>query len=197
MNLKPEQLKQNAAAMIAFAEGKPIEFQDRNGEWLRTGGLHSFLEYPHRPAPWTLPDPPAGHQWHRTDFTKADLPEGWRPLLLGEIEQREDQYLCWGTWESDPCRGGATTQDNKRRTRRPLPTEPKMVPWDAPEDVPGPVCWIRRKSNPSTIRLIVGISLCDICDSQEGEETWASLAARCEHSTDRKTWLPCTKPAQP
>lgn len=195
MNLTPEQLRQNAAAMIAYAEGKPVEWQEHGTHrWdidLQPSWDFGFALWRPKPA-WTLPDPPAGQQWHRTDWTEADLPEGWRPLMHGEYPDGNDEVFD-GEWRG--CRNLEVRNCSyyKTRTLRPLPTKPKLVPWDAPQDVPGPVCWIRRKSNPSTIRLIVGISLCDICDSQQGEETWASLAELCEHSTDRVTWKPCTK----
>lgn len=71
--------------------------------------------------------------------------------------------------------------------------EPVYRPWSKPEDVPGPVCWIRRDARYHGA-MIVGITddtiiTSDLCELVE--LTWAK-AAQNEHSTDRKTWHPCT-----
>jgi len=67
MKLTPEQLKQNAEAMIAFADGKPIQ-RFHNDQWsdynVAPGGNipYSFVERPMRPKPepktrpWSKPD---------------------------------------------------------------------------------------------------------------------------------------------
>lgn len=73
---------------------------------------------------WQLPPPPTGHQWHRTDgWTKEMLPEGWRPLLLGEKDCDEDEKRVLVTWVS--TRGerhrAADSDWVHHRTRRPLP----------------------------------------------------------------------------
>lgn len=75
--------------------------------------------------------------------------------------------------------------------------EPKTRPWSKPEDVPGPVCYLRsigfdggwtmitgaRKSTPehlSGITIEGGINM-----------RWDDLSDY-EHSTDRAQWKPCT-----
>jgi len=66
-----------------------------------------------------------GEEWHRNDFTEAMLPEGWRPLLLGELAEKGDQSHgnphvitgnCWYSYfvSQSPC-------FTYNRTRRPLP----------------------------------------------------------------------------
>ena len=80
-------------------------------------------------APWTLPPPPAGQQWHRTDWTEDMLPEGWRPLLYDEIPQFGDQVWefgkgPWGKYVTAEPRHSA---HNHTRTMRPLSTPPRMV----------------------------------------------------------------------
>lgn len=70
----------------------------------------------------------------------------------------------------------------------PVPSEPVEKRWNKPEDVPGPVCWLRWHDG--SIDMIVGISgegvLCN------GELiSWITLQ-NIKYSTDRKTWLPCT-----
>jgi hypothetical protein len=81
-------------------------------------------------APWTLPPPPAGQQWHRTDWTEDMLPEGWRPLLYDEIPQFGDQVWefgkgPWGKYVTAEPRHSA---HNHTRTMRPVPSPPRMVP---------------------------------------------------------------------
>ena len=127
--------KQVAALFTAAAEGKEIQRLVKD-DWIMTDlyslTVHATI-YPElyrvKPA-WTLPAPPEGKSWHRQDFAESDLPEGWRPLLLGEPEQKEDQCFVFQQWHDDPVCSTATPNDNKRRTRRPLPAEPKFIPWD-------------------------------------------------------------------
>lgn len=67
-----------------------------------------------------------GQEWHRQDFTKEMLPEGWRPLLLGEAMGREDEsghnYVIGhegpSEWKNFPGMLGTSCH---MRTRRPLP----------------------------------------------------------------------------
>lgn len=56
------------------------------------------LKKPEPAEKWTLPAPPEGQQWHRTDWTQDMLEGGWRPLLKGEKMQSEtDAYSKHGT----------------------------------------------------------------------------------------------------
>ena len=114
----------------AHAAGKVIQFETSKDLWVvdRTGVFnHSPDRY--RVKPWELsrhlpgfrPLEP-GEEWHRGDFTEGMLPEGWRPLLLGESEVgTELQYWCHGTWQLQATFGEAFETDWPRRTRRPLP----------------------------------------------------------------------------
>jgi hypothetical protein len=73
--------------------------------------------------PWRLPEI-VGGQWHRDDFTEEMLAGGYRPLLLGEKDTAEDEYL---TGDSGWARLGGLASGNveaywtRRRTKRPLP----------------------------------------------------------------------------
>lgn len=131
MKLTPEQLRQNAAAMLAFADGKPIQWKH----------LHDIR--------WTTSSGPT------SEFS-------WN---CAEIEYR------------------------------PKP-EPKVRQWSKPEDVPGPVCWLRAKIQPEILMLVSciwanGIGLND--GKAVFQKTWDRLFdGEWEHSTDRKTWHPCT-----
>lgn len=82
----------------------------------------------------------------------------------------------WGSWEY-----------------RPKP-EPVSRPWSKPDDVPGPVCWIRRDHwerliimvNPSRITFVGGVA------SKLEDINWDEIQRDgCEYSTDRKTWHKC------
>lgn len=132
-SLTPEQLKQNAAAMIAFAEEKPIEvFWGAKWE-----------DYGYEPRDWHI------HQYR----PKATQPE-----------------------------------------------PPKVQYWSKPDDVPGPVCWIRQKHSPALQMMIIavwefGIGFRDSVPRSLSIEF--SQLGDYEHSTDRITWKPCTGPAKP
>jgi len=68
----------------------------------------------------------------------------------------------------------------------PLPSAPR--PWSNPEHVPGPVCWIRKLSFEAMITHIISTGF--FAGSHGYVEFVASLDY--EHSTDRKSWHPCT-----
>lgn len=84
-------------------------------------------EYRRKPE-WKLPEPPEGEQWHRTDWTEDMLPDGYRPLLRGEVENPEvDTFYYDGQFYSYPSsdNAGARRSDYHRRTTRPLPFKPE------------------------------------------------------------------------
>jgi hypothetical protein len=85
------------------------------------------------PAPWKLPEPPEG-RWHRVDWEEAELPQGWRPLLDGELPQRGDLAGEKDSWS--PRTGQfniPVTSENsegkfvflKNKTLRPLHLHPR------------------------------------------------------------------------
>jgi hypothetical protein len=147
---KPVRTKCGDHVQIISDKGKPpyllIGYVGR-GTWdiesWRLDGRHSEdgaspgdLEN-YEPEPWKLPDPPAGQKWHRDDWTEDMLPEGYRPLLLGETRESEDEFLfepygCASKWRIS---GGVPSCVNEadpawchHRTKRPLP-EPKPEEW--------------------------------------------------------------------
>jgi len=78
-----------------------------------------------QPAPFTLPTPPPGMQWHRTDGWKAEmLPPGARPLALGENYKPGDECFIYktGDWieQSEGAHGTAQSHHTFIRTTRPL-----------------------------------------------------------------------------
>lgn len=94
-----------------------------------------YLEPPaEQPAvpPFTLPPPPPGKQWHRTDgWTKDMLPPGTRPLLLGESREPGDEMMDSETWirGNMPVAGGAAPDWRYHRTTRPLAFEHNGHTW--------------------------------------------------------------------
>lgn len=131
----------------AHAAGKRIEFFNCLQQWQYAENPFWAEGTEYRIAPWTLADHmrrffPAWAEktmpLHRTDWTEDMLPDGWRPLLLDELLKLGDEFLRHGTdWKIDDRIDGAGVQNDwlPRRTRRPLPSPPKMVPL-GPEDVP-------------------------------------------------------------
>lgn len=78
---------------------------------------------------------------------------------------------------------------------------PVSRPWSKPDDVPGPVCWIRYKGNMSGAWSMVlsantyGISSAGsfagpLYTVRIGRNSWGDLSG-FEYSTDRKTWHKC------
>ena len=102
---------------------------------------------PIEPQPWSLPAPPAGQAWHRQDWTAEMLPEGYRPLLMGETRQAVDEW-SYEPHEADSWKrveyfgpDGLMMVEGRcshHRTRRPLlasqpeqasPAEDEVVTW--------------------------------------------------------------------
>ena len=192
-----------ADAIEAFRAGKPVECVAFDGSWKPELGdpISWTMTFPRRPKPepvWSLPAPPEGKRWHREDWTKDMMPDGWRPLLNGESTVEGDECM-WelnpGIWHSkithEPKDGLHT---HHFRTTRPLPTVPKLRAWNKPSDVPLD-CWFR-PSDPLSRRSNQKFRLSEVDDDgvKYGsiyECVWAQLSCM-EYSTDRETWLPCT-----
>lgn len=73
---------------------------------------------------------------------------------------------------------------------RPKPT-PKTRPWSKPDDVPGPVCWVRDHRSQWMITTITHEGV--ITDGSAGIiRQWHEFEENYpEYSTDRKTWHKC------
>ena len=100
--------------------------------------LPSHVRYVREVVLWRLPNPPAGHQWqHASRWTQDMLPAGYRPLLLDEVDQRGDEAMSKGRWQS-LITYGAQVQNNDwlmRRTKRPLPDGLTSAWGFSPEDI--------------------------------------------------------------
>lgn len=122
-----------------------------DGKYMADSFTPSDLDLINAPE-WHLPDPPEGYEWHRNDWTEEMLPEGWRPLLLGEsVEVGDDVWLNkeygWNT-SANGSSIGRNPLHPFARTRRPLPPpKPKLreVQLCADDVLPGsvirPVGW--------------------------------------------------------
>lgn len=84
------------------------------------------VPWPEAPKPepaFQLPPPPPGIQWHKKDgWEEGDLPQGWRPLVVGEEEHDEDEFgsRINNAWMPTPDSGKVVGAYYKVRTRRPL-----------------------------------------------------------------------------
>lgn len=79
---------------------------------------------------------------------------------------------------------------------RPKP-EPKVRPWSKPEDVPGPVCWVRFTGGRGPALVVeicrTGFYAGAYIGSAKGSFwNWVEINSEVEYSTDRVTWKPCT-----
>jgi hypothetical protein len=130
--LTKEQLRDNAAAILAFADGKPIELFTQGG-------------------------------WSESQFTAGDA-----HLLLD----------CMG-------------QGNHYRPK----PQPSTHPWSKPEDVPGPVCWIRPSGDElNRDAQEYMIHTVDKSGVRYGKTYGMDfpIVGAWQYSTDRKTWKSCT-----
>lgn len=159
--------------------------------------MRAHYEADKHPAPeWRLPDPPPGQQWHRDDWTQDMLPEGYRPLLLGEPCNANDFFFdCFDREWRVSCAGsvGDAVQAHwaHTRTRRPLPEPVEYVPLE-PGDVP-PGSAVRKIGN-QTWRLVTRVEE-DCFGTSAGTFDWCDLAERCEIlRPGSTTWEPCKKP---
>jgi hypothetical protein len=124
-------------ALLRKTEGELLKLETHN----RT--MNTTTKYPPRHIPGFRPLVP-GEAWHRTDFTPDMLPEGWRPLLLGEYIVQGDAFYwqtCWRFVKEDFM--PAQTGHCLNRTRRPLPPPPPTFEHDGKvwnSHVPGDPC---------------------------------------------------------
>lgn len=154
-----------------------------------------------KPAPeWRLPDPPPGQQWHRTDWTQDMLPEGYRPLLLGEPWVKGDEIMrvsgqSWhvaGAWRHDLLNDGAEKDSARLRTRRPLPAPVEYVPLEPSDIQPGSVV---RCIGATWWKQVTGVRAENVTVCAAGNLSWQTLADGWEiRRPGSPTWEPCKKP---
>jgi len=125
-----EELKELARVLDGIANGEDWEFKGLSEIWNKG---HLGINNPQRLAadgwqirlkPWSLPPPPEGMEWHRSDgWTKEMLPEGYRPHLDGEVNVAGDEWFNGEKWIRVHLNGGTPSSAfcNLYRTNRPLP----------------------------------------------------------------------------
>lgn len=121
-------------------EGKTIQVLFQGTLWNNASSpcLFSLRPDHYRVKPdWKLPDPPEGHEWHRTDWTEYMLPPPYRPLLVGETGSYESSADDGETWQSGQNPEIPTTSglNGYYRTDRPLPKPKKRVDLEM-SDIP-------------------------------------------------------------
>lgn len=194
MKLTPDQLRQNAAAMLALADGKPVEFLSSEGVWKPTGFVD--CSYPHRPkAAWRLPEPPKGHRWHNpanVPIEKLGGESGWRWLTDLEVKsayestkyRREIQKWSSGDWDGSNWVGSSPeyTYRTTLPAPAPVPAEPVVRPWSfetAPVDfkirskASGKVG--RAHSHTDLVRVWWAIGIADTIEYQQLLEDFTQL----------------------
>lgn len=141
----PEPADPYADLKKAHAEGKVIEgYQATRDVWEEcplpawTAPVNHYRIKPDT-STFQLPPPPPGMQWHRTDgWQEGDLPEGWRPLALGELVIEGDEVRIGGKWMKDRAdvKSRLHSQHCRTRTGRPLTFthECKTWTWHRPGD---------------------------------------------------------------
>ena len=127
---------------------------------------------------WTLPPPPAGHKWHRNDWTEDMLPEGYRPLLGGEHSSNATEQLYNGVWIRLSDSVIARPCEEHLRTSRPLPSQASAEPTQKAESAgvdldaqpPEDPAWVPHNGGP-----------CPLKDEEveEWEVKWSDEEVRC------------------
>jgi len=131
----------------AHAAGKVIQCVTLSGDWVDCTSLNpprwnvpvdSYRIKSEEPV-FQLPPPPPGMRWHREDgWEEGDLPQGMRPLVVGEKEHDEDEFgsRINNAWMPTPDSGKVVGAYYKVRTRRPLTFNHagKQWTWHRPGD---------------------------------------------------------------
>ena len=148
----------------AHAEGNVIQVQVHN-TWQDTKDPNLRWSMPpeyYRIKPWTMPEPPAGNQWHRPEaLTQAEWEAGWRPGCLGERMQTTDEFFHFREgWVRHNSIQTLETTHLPFRTKRPLPIDKELVwvPLEA-QDVP-PGSAIQRCDDESWSLIVVCMDGC-------------------------------------
>lgn len=156
--MTPDRTKELLPVMQAHAEKKQVESRSKcfsTAVWVLDPFPTWDNNYDYRIAPWKLTNHIEGfralvdgEKWHRHDFTEEMLPEGYRPLLLGEARKPKDEHLGyiskkWSefhSWFHEKDIGNSADKDWVHvRTRRPLPEIKKPIPLEAKDILPGTV----------------------------------------------------------
>jgi len=211
--MTPEQLtEQTIATFAAWRENPntPIQATTNQGKtWWDIDSPQWTSHQHYRIKPFELGREVNGHvlgdgeQWHRVDeWTAQDLAGGWRPAVLGEsLEPEEDfEYGFTGSFSKGRSNPTAQALTMHTRTKRPLPSalKPKFRDWNCAEDVPMPICWLQSGGEKDRMYQVNHVCSKGVwTPNGAGNQLWpwARIAERGHnavyHSTDGKTWQPC------
>lgn len=144
---KTEQVQQLRLAAELIETGHPFEVRHETSEkWLPSRGvnpvkavLQNWYLRRVKPSstPFQLPPPPPGMRWHREDgWREGDLPQGYRPCVLGEDEETGYEEFHRSSWKKGHFYSQLGAELNRVRTTRPLvfQHEGKEWTWHKPGD---------------------------------------------------------------
>lgn len=136
-----------------------------------------------------LPPPPPEMKWRREDGWKEDdLPQGYRPHIFGEIDQKGDEIKKTDGWAECACRTeiGSRAIDFHRRTTLPLTFthEGKLWTWHRPGD-PMPC------DGEARIDIV-----CDTGKSTTDDGDPLIPRTARHNKWDANAWEPCSKEVQ-
>lgn len=164
--------------------------------------------WPEAKPAWTMPEPPAGKQWHKPGtLPQQDWKDGWRPLLLGEKIMEGDEVWSWGErpWvESLWADKKVTGNYHPFRTKRPLPIEPvkpepKYGPLEQSDILLGDA--VKRHDNLSWALIVVctdnGVEIAESNGSFFRTFTHLFTDGWTIKHVGQTEWQPCRKEVQP
>lgn len=124
-----------------------------------------------------------------TGLTPEQYHLQYAAAIRAQAESKPVEY-----WDTNAGKWGMETllaRDWSTTPHRPK-AEPVTRPWSKPEDVPGPLCWVRAFRCAPVCDMIVTISQNGFIRAGSSVfTTWADAVNSYEHSTDRKTWHAC------
>ena len=136
--MNKDELKGLGETLIGISRGEPWQYD--TGKWCDADEqMNPIIVIRNRTGirlkPWQLTNTvngfilPAGKEWHRGDFTKADMEDGHRPLMLGEeVVPWKDELFDMGGWVDARAVFKAMPANLKARTKRPIPAPPVLTP---------------------------------------------------------------------
>ena len=98
--------------------------------------------------------------------------------------EHEFEAFWGGAWHPTSNLSRCDTIPHRRKPK------PALVPWDCKEDVPLN-CWLRGEYESEG--LVTLITPTGVFFGLGAHGDWDKLYRYYEYSTDRKTWLPCSK----
>lgn len=183
---------------------------DTDWFWFKNDTIRIPLStpWPEAKPAWTMPEPPAGKQWHKPGaLPQQDWKDGWRPLLLGEKIMEGDEVWSWGEgpWVEPLWADKKVTGNNHSfRTKRPLPVEPvkpepKYGPLEQSDILLGDA--VKRHDDLSWALIVVctdnGVEIAESNGSFFRTFTHLFTDGWTIKHVGQTEWQPCRKEVQP